>query len=179
MSNLTPPVHEKDHSQGPTDAPITLVEYGDYECPHCGHAYPIIKKVQEQMGSKLRFVFRNFPLSNAHQHAANAAEAAESAASQGKFWEMHDLLFENQHSLEDQSLKEYAQDLDLDAAKFNQDLAKHRYRERVQQDFSSGVRSGVNGTPTFFINGTRYDGPWNLQSLLRALKAAAKTTTVL
>ena len=176
MSKLTPAVNDKDHSHGEANATITLVEYGDYECPHCGHAYPIIKKLQERMGARLRFVFRNFPLANMHEHAMHAAEAAEAAGAQGKFWEMHDLLFENQNCLEDQSLKKYASDLNLDVVAFVHDLASHSYRERVQQDFSSGVRSGVNGTPTFFINGTRYDGSGELKDLLRAMDAALNAT---
>jgi protein-disulfide isomerase len=134
MSKLIPAVNDKDHSQGASNATVTLVEYGDYECPHCGHAYPIIKKLQERMGSRLRFVFRNFPLANMHEHAMQAAEAAEAAGAQGKFWEMHDLLYENQSSLEDQSLKKYASDLGLNVDAFVHDLAKHPYRERVQQD---------------------------------------------
>jgi protein-disulfide isomerase len=171
MSKLTPAVSDSDHAQGSPTASITLVEYGDYECPHCGRAYPIVKDVQARLGSQLRFVFRNFPLANLHPHAQHAAEAAEAAAAQGKFWEMHDLLFENQDSLDDANLKQYASGLDLDTAKFAQDLAGHSYKERVQHDFTSGVRSGVNGTPTFFINGARYDGSWDLEDLLRALSS--------
>lgn len=174
MSKLSLPVGERDHIQGPADAPVTLVEYGDYECPYCGQAYPIVQAVQEKMGNRLRFVFRNFPLSELHPHAQHAAEAAEIAGGQGKFWEMHDYLFENQRSLWDNRLKEYAEGLGLDGARFQSDLEAHTYQERVREDFLSGVRSGVNGTPTFFINGQRHDDSWDEETLLAALEAAAK-----
>lgn len=157
---LTPPVSERDHVAGPADAPITLVEYGDYECPHCGRAYPIVKAVQRSLGSRLRFVFRNFPLTEAHPHAEHAAEAAEAAGAQGKFWEMHDVIFENQDALEDADLVQYAGSLGLDADRVASELAAEVWAKRVREDFRSGVRSGVNGTPTFFLNGLRYDGEW-------------------
>lgn len=157
---LTPPVDESDHRRGPQDAPVTLVEYGDYECPSCLMAYPIIKEVQEQMGDRLQFVFRNFPLKEAHPHAAHAAEIAEAAADQGKFWEMHDILYENQEALDDESLLEYAEAIGLDVERVMRALEGREYARRVREDFRSGVKSGVNGTPTFFINGERYDGVW-------------------
>ena len=169
---LNPPVSDRDHAQGPAGAKLTLVEYGDYECPHCGRAHPIVKAVQKRLGTRLRFVFRNFPLSNAHPNAEAAAEAAEAAAAQGKFWEMHDLLFEHQDALEREDLLRYAADLGLDVKRFASELEGAVHRPRVQEDFRSGVRSGVNGTPTFFINGSRFDGAWDEAGLLAALETA-------
>jgi len=171
---LTPPVNDADHAQGPQDAPVTLVEYGDYECPHCGRAHPIVKEVQRRLGARLRFVFRNFPLAQAHPHATSAAEAAETAATQGRFWEMHDLLFEHQTALDEPHLLQYAATVGVDREQFQADLAAHTYAERVRRDFVSGVRSGVNGTPTFFINGIRYDDDWDLASLEAALRAKTR-----
>jgi protein-disulfide isomerase len=148
---------------------VTLVEYGDYECPYCGAAYPIVKEAQSRLGDRLRFVFRNFPITTAHPHAEQAAEAAEAAAAQGKFWEMHDLLYENQRSLGDADLHAYAEALGLDVERFDKELSEHVYAPRVREDFMSGVRSGVNGTPTFFINGHRHDDSYDLDTLLAAL----------
>jgi protein-disulfide isomerase len=171
---LTAPVSEtRDHVQGPEDAAGTLVEYGDYECPYCGAAYPIIKEVQAQMGERLRFVFRNFPISTSHPHAEQAAEAAEAAAAQGTFWPMHDLLYENQRRLGDEDLRGYAETLDLDVESFDRELAEHVHSARVREDFMSGVRSGVNGTPTFYVNGVRHDDSYDLETLLAALERAA------
>ena len=171
---LRVPVTDHDHSQGPADAVLTLVEYGDYECPHCGRAYPIIKEVQRRLGSQLRFVFRNFPLAEMHRHAENAAEAAEAAATQGQFWEMHDALFEHQRALDDGHLVQYAQALGMDGQQFQQELQSHAHERRVRGDFVGGVRSGVNGTPTFFINGLRHDDAWDVDTLTEALQAVAK-----
>jgi len=168
-------VSERDHIQSPAGAPVTLVEYGDYECPHCGRAYPIIKEVRERMGRRLRFVYRNFPLRESHPHAQHAAEAAEAAGAQGKFWEMHDRLFERQFALDDEYLVEYAGDLGLDIARFREELAAGVYERRVREDFRSGVLSGVNGTPTFFVNGVRHDDAWDLEPLAAALEGAAAT----
>jgi protein-disulfide isomerase len=171
LTQLTMPVDTKrDHIQGPETAPITLVEYGDYECPYCGQAYPIIKEIQESLADRLRFVFRNFPMAQVHPYAENAAEAAEAAGAQGKFWEMHDYLYENQQALEDENLEEYASLIGLELTKFNQEMSLHAYAGRVREDFMSGVYSGVNGTPTFFINGIRYDGSWDYRILLATLK---------
>jgi protein-disulfide isomerase len=171
---LTVPVSEdRDHIQGPGDAAVTLVEYGDYECPYCGAAYPIINEVQARMGERLRFVFRNFPITTSHAHAEQAAEAAEAAASQGRFWPMHDLLFENQRRLRDPDLRAYAEKLGLDVELFDKDLAEHVHAARVHEDFMSGVRSGVNGTPTFYINGARHDDSYEVETLLAALERAA------
>ena len=171
---LTLPVDDdRDHIQGSADAPATLVEYGDYECPYCGAAYPIVKQVQARMGDRLRFVFRNFPITTSHPHAEQAAEAAEAAAAQGKFWEMHDLLYENQKRLDAADLHSYAEELALDVEAFDEDLTTHVHAARVHDDFMSGVRSGVNGTPTFYINGLRHDGGYQLESLLAALESGA------
>jgi protein-disulfide isomerase len=168
------PVDEdRDHIQGPADAAVTLVEYGDYECPYCGAAYPIVKEVQSRMGEGLRFVFRNFPITTSHPHAEHAAEAAEAAATQGRFWEMHDALYENQRRLGDADLRGYAESLGLDVAQFEKELSEHAHAARVREDFMSGVRSGVNGTPTFFINGVRHDDSYELEALLGALSRAA------
>lgn len=172
MAVLAVPVSEQDHIYGNPTAPLTLLEYGDYECPYCGAAHPIVKQVQNRMGEQLRFVFRHFPLSQVHPHAQRAAEAAESAGAQEKFWEMHDTLFEHQTALDDHHLVEYAADLGLDIPRFELDMATRAYAERVRQDFLSGVRSGVNGTPTFFINGRRHDGPFDFATLVAALEAA-------
>lgn len=172
MAMLKPPVTPEDHAQGAEDAEVTLVEYGDYECPHCGHAYPIVKRVQKHFGKRLRFVFRNFPLSEMHPNAESAAETAEFAGTLGKFWEMHDLLFENQERLGGPLYAELAQKLALSPTALRQALEEGKYESRVRADFSSGVRSGVNGTPTFFINGKRHDGPFDYESLLRAFQEA-------
>src|SRR4051812_9133083 len=169
--HLTLPVGPRDHIQGGEHATITLVEYGDYECPHCGRAYPIVKAVQKHFGNKLRFVFRNFPLNQLHPHAEGAAETAEAAASEGKFWEMHDTLFENQGALEFDDLIVYATNLGLDVARVASELEGRVHLPRVKEDFNSGVRSGVNGTPTFFINGARFDGAWDEAGLIAALSA--------
>ena len=165
MSELKPPVGPDDHTQGPLDAPIVLVEYGDYECPYCGEAYPELKAVQKAMGDSLCFVFRNFPLSQAHPHAARAAEFAEAAATIGRFWEMHDMLYENQSALDDRSLIVYATQLGFDQALIESAL-RGDFSTRVRRDFASGVRSGVNGTPSLFVNGRRYDGPRDADSLI-------------
>jgi protein-disulfide isomerase len=157
---LVVPVIERDHVLGRSDAPLTLVEYGDFECPFCGLAYPIVEQLRQRFGNDIRFVFRNFPLEQAHPHAEHAAEAAEAASAEGKFWEMHHVLFEHQEMLDDPALEEYASVLGLDRKRFARELAASKYADRVQEDFHTGVRSGVNGTPTFFINGVRYDGQW-------------------
>ena len=170
---LTPPVTARDHIQGPRDARIVLVEYGDYECPYCGEAYSVIKELQRQLADQLCFAFRNFPLATAHPHAETAAEAAEAAGAQGKFWEMHDIQYENQAALEDENLLEYASALGLSLPRFTRDLNEHIYAPRVREDFRSGVRSGVNGTPGFFINGAHYNGPYDVRSLFAALTAVA------
>jgi protein-disulfide isomerase len=168
-SKLTLPTAGRDHIQGPIDAPIALVEYGDYECPYCGEAHPIVKAVQKRLGNRLCFAFRNFPLANMHPHAEHAAEAAESAGAQDRFWEMHDLLFENQDALDDESLAQYASTLGLDVQRLVGEVMSGAHAARVREDFRGGARSGVNGTPTFFINGVRYDGEPDVDALVAAL----------
>ena len=168
-----PVIEDRDHIEGPADAPVTLVQYGDYECPFCGAAYPIIKEVQARMGKKLRFVSRNFPITTSHPHAERAAEAAEAAGAQGMFWQMHDHLYENQRHLRDDDLHSYAEALGLVVDVFDKEMAEHVHADRIHEDFMSGVRSGVNGTPTFFINGARHDDSYELETLLSALERAA------
>jgi protein-disulfide isomerase len=153
---------------GPETARVTLVEYGDYQCPACGQAYPIVKALLERLGRRVRFVFRNFPLTTIHPDAEGAAEAAEAAGTQGRFWAMHDVLYENQEALGGDDLMAYASTLGLDESRFVGELTKHVHAARVREDFMGGVRGGVNGTPTFFINEKRYDGPYDLDSLLDA-----------
>jgi len=169
---LTVPVSERDHVIGPETAPVTMVEYGDYECPYCGAAHPSVKAVQGALGDELRFAFRHFPLSSIHLHALPAAEAAEAAGAQGAFWGMHDLLFANQQSLEPEHLLVYADTLGLDVERFATELRAHVYQPRVREDFTSGIRSGVNGTPTFFVNGVRHNGGYDPDSLLEAIREA-------
>ena len=173
MSKLKPPVNPGDHHLGNTDALITLVEFGDFECPHCGRAHPFIKRLLKE-NKDLHFVFRNFPLTQVHPHAQHAAEAAESAAAQRKFWEMHDYLYEHQQVLDDEHLAQYAAILGLDLPKFVQDISHHVHAAHIREDFLSGIRSGVNGTPTFFINGIRYNDSWDLETLLERLNYAIK-----
>jgi protein-disulfide isomerase len=177
-NTLAEPVGTKDHAQGPAGAPVTLVEYGDYECPYCGEAYPVLKEVKERMGDTLHFVFRNFPLSEMHPHAFAAALAAEAAGAQGKFWEMHDVLFENQRALGSQALLGYAEAAGLDVKQFLKDMNAETYSARVKHDFQTGLMSGVNGTPTLFINGERYDGGRDTETLLDVLQEIASQNTI-
>jgi protein-disulfide isomerase len=174
MSKLTVPVNNKDHMQGSARAPVTLVEYGDYECPYCGEAYYIVKKLQTDMGDQMRFVFRNFPLSQIHPHAVVAALAAEAAGAQGKFWEMHDMIYEHQEDLEEQNLISFAYVLRLDIDQFIHDMNSDEVQQKVHDDFWGGIRSGVNGTPTFFIQGKRHNGSYSYGQLRQAIEAAAK-----
>jgi len=167
-SNLSPSVSERDHSEGLPDAPMTLVEYGDYQCPYCGAAYPVVKQLQRHFGKRLRFVFRNFPLTQAHPYALIAAEAAEAAALQGKFWQMHDHIYEHQDELEPDVLPAWAQQVELDLEAFGLAIKQGKITERIKEDRMSGVRSGVNGTPCFFINDSRYDGDADYESLKAA-----------
>ena len=172
---LATPVGPGDHLAGADDAPVTLVEYGDFECPHCAAAHPVVKAIQRRMGKRMRFVFRHFPLKEQHSHAYHAAEAAEAAAAQGKFWEMHHILLERQHELEDADLLRYAKELRLDVERVRGEIERGEHASRVRSHFRDGVRSGVNGTPTFFINGRRYDGVWRDEGAFHdALRAAAK-----
>jgi len=169
-TKLTQPVGERDHILGPADAPVTLVEYGDLECPYCRQVNPVIRELRRRLGGRVRYVFRHFPIRTAHVHAQLAAEATEAAGAQGKFWEMQDFILEHQEALDQSHLIEYAAELELDVKRFEQELNEHIYADRVKEDFHNGVRSGVNGTPSFFINGTRYDGAWDLESLIEAIE---------
>jgi len=164
------PIGDDDHVQGPADAAITLVEYGDYQCPHCGHAYPIVQQLQKHYGHRLRFVFRNFPLRDVHPMAEPAAEAAEFAGAAGKFWEMHDAIFENQSELSVPLLLSLADALDLPSADLEAALNAETFATKVQADFLGGVRSGVNGTPTFYINDSRHNGPFEFEDLVAAIE---------
>lgn len=171
--SLVNAVSATDHVQGAADAKVTLVEYGDYQCPYCGAAYPVIRAVQKRLGAKLRFVFRNFPLNQAHPYAELAAESAEAAGAQGKFWEMHDALYEHQEQLGQPLIETLVRKLELDARLFGADLESRKFQAHVKHDFMGGVRSGVNGTPGFFINGERYDDSWEEAPLTEALLKAA------
>lgn len=171
--SLVAPVAELDHRLGPVGAPVTLVEYGDYECPHSYQAFFIVKDIQKWLGNGLCFVFRHFPLIKIHPHAARAASAAEAADAQGFFWEMHDQLFVHQQQIDDEHLTRYAEAIGLDSQRFIRDLEASTYRDRVQQDITSGRKSGVRQTPTFFINGKVHQGGWELDDLVVAIEQAA------
>ncbi len=170
-ATLTQAASAHDHAEGSIDAPLTLVEYGDYQCPYCGAAYPVVKRLQKTLGKKLRFVFRNFPLSQLHPYALVAAQAAEAAALQGKFWKMHDLLFEQQDLLKPEIIPVWAKRIELNLEQFGSDIKQGVVEKRIKEDRQSGIRSGVNGTPTFFINGKRYDGSPDYNSLMAALES--------
>jgi protein-disulfide isomerase len=174
MATLASPVGARDHVQGPADAPVTMVEYGDYECGPCGAAHASVKAVQERLGDKLRFVFRHLPLEEAHPRAELAAEAAEAAGAQGKFWEMHDLLFAHQDALSPDDLAGYAREAGVDVSRWTAALEQHELAGRVREDLTSAQRSEVEATPTFFINGRRHDGGSDEASLMAALRAASK-----
>ena len=167
---LVPVTPGRDHIAGPVNAPLTLVEYGDFQCPYCGAAYPEVKQVQTVLDSKLRFVYRHFPMTNVHEYAMLAAEISEAAAAQGRFWEMHDFLFEHQDTIDDPGQAfAFADSLGLDTPRMELDVAQHVYQDRIREDFLGGVRSGVNGTPTFYVNGVRHDGEPVAESLIEAL----------
>jgi protein-disulfide isomerase len=173
-SELAVPVSERDHVAGWLDAPVVLVEYGDFECPHCGRAHPIVKEAQKRLGKELALVYRNFPLAEIHPHAPLAAEAAEAAGAQQQFWAMHDTLFEHQDALEQEDFLVYAQAVGLDVTRFARDITGGAYTKKVRDDFRGGVLSDVNGTPTFFINGVRFDGSWeDTDAFVAALSHAA------
>lgn len=157
MSKLRKPVDEHDHRSGKPSATVTLVEYGDYQCSYCGFAHPLLKKLSRYYSSELLFVFRNFPLQESHPAAMIAAQAAEAAGIQHKFWEMHDLIYEHQDELNENGLVNFAEALDLNIDKFLRDSKSHAVLSKIESDFESGIRSGVNGTPTFFINENRLD----------------------
>jgi protein-disulfide isomerase len=172
LARLALPVGEHDHVQGPASAPVTLLEYGDYECPYCAAAVAIVQELQRVLPHQLRFVYRHFPLEKLHPHALRAAEAAEAAASQGKFFEMHATLFDHQAALEDAELLSYAAELDLDTARFAGDMAGHSQLRRVREDFRSGIRSGARGTPTFYLDDRRYDGVVGVRQLIAAIRSS-------
>jgi protein-disulfide isomerase len=171
MSTLKVPVTQRDHTLGPANAPVTMVEYGDYECPHCGAAHPIVKLVLEQFGDNLRYVFRHFPLAQVHPNAEPAAQAAEYSGAHGRFWEMHDGIYENQDQLGLPLLFALANALGLSEAGLREALVNGTYAEKVRNDFLGGVRSGVNGTPSFFINGHRHDGSYAFGDLASAVES--------
>ncbi len=171
MASLQIPVTSADHAQGDLNAPIALIEYGDYECPSCGIAFPIVKDVQRHFGKRLCFVFRNFPLTQIHPEAESAAETAEFAGARGSFWEMHDALFLNQTILGPPLYLQLVEALGLPTAALAEALKDRTFRAKVRDDFRGGLKSGVNGTPTFFINGRRHDGPFDLEDLIAAIEA--------
>jgi protein-disulfide isomerase len=168
---LTTPIGPADHTIGPETARVTLVEYGDYECPFCGRAQPVVEQLLGLLADDVLFAYRHFPLAQVHPHALDAAIAAEAAGAQGRFWELHRLLFANQDRLAPSDLLVLARTIDLNLEQFAEDLTHRTYEERVRRDFMSGVRSGVNGTPTFFIDGVRHNGGWDLESLLDGIRA--------
>ena len=173
--SLAVPVSERDHSQGPATAAITLVQYGDYECPYTRQATWVVQAIQQELGDQLRFIYRNFPLTEIHPHALHAALAAEGAAAQGKFWEMHDYIFHHQHTLADPDLEHFAEAVGLDLQQYRRDMREQRALARIEEDVEGGERSGVQGTPTFFINGVLYRGAWEHDALLAALQSASRT----
>lgn len=166
LSKLLLPVQPDDHVQGAPDARYTVVEYGDYECPDCGRLFETIRAMRARVGDELCLVFRHYPLSGIHPHAQQAAEAAEAAGAQGRFWEMHDLLFANQNALATKNLHTYAERLSLDIHRFREELRHRTYESRVREDFRRGVANGVYGTPGLFINGVRHNGMLDSDSLL-------------
>jgi protein-disulfide isomerase len=169
---LTVPVTGRDHTIGPETAPVVLLEYGDYECPFCGAAHHSLKQLFHTVGDEVLYAFRHFPLTQIHLHAQQAAEAAEAAGAQNRFWQMHNMLFEHQDRLGADHLLGYAEALGLDVERFASDLSTHRHAPRIREDFLTGIRSGVNGTPTFFVNGIRHNGGYDTASLLAAIEAA-------
>jgi protein-disulfide isomerase len=174
-AHLVTPVGPEDHSRGPENAALTVVEYGDYQCPYCGQAYVIVEKLARTFESSLRLVFRNLPLADMHPHAQAAAEMAEAVALQGKFWPMHDILYENQKSLDDDALRAYAKNVGADLTQVEEALASGVPRARVEADLEGAIRSGANGTPTFFVNGARYDGSWFYDDFAEYLQTTLKS----
>jgi protein-disulfide isomerase len=167
---LKPPVSDVDHQIGPSSAPIVLLEYGDYACPYCIEAYPVIEKIKENMGDSMLFVFRYFPLEAVHPNANKAALAAEAASKQREFWKMHNLLYSNQNKLEWNDILGMAKNIGLDLQKFEIDFKSQILQDKIDDDLESGLRSGVNGTPSFFINGEKYNGDWAYEEFLVFLK---------
>jgi len=171
---LVLPVGGADHVLGPSHAPVTLVEYGDFECPNCKQAAPAVKLLLARFTGRVRFVYRHFPLEEVHPHALHAALAAETAAAQGKFWPMHDLLFDNQAHLKAPHLRGYAERLELDMARYDAEMAGELYLQRVREHMESGRRSGVRGTPGFFVNERIEDVSFGMQRLFDAVEAALR-----
>jgi protein-disulfide isomerase len=167
---LTRPVGEVDHVRGPATAPVTIVEYGDYQCPFCKAAEPLVEALVQALGNNLRIVFRHFPITRAHAFAERAAEAAEAAGAQGQYWPMHRTLFAHQDALNDDSLLGYARSLGLDLTSFEAAMTQHAYRGKVRADMLGGLQSGARGTPTFFIDSARYDGPPDLRDMLALIR---------
>ena len=178
MSPLTLPVGERDHAQGPADAPVTLVEYGDYECPYCGQAEVVIRELLDSFGDDLRYVWRHLPLNDVHPSAQTAAEAAEAAAAQGRFWDMHDRLLAHQDELAPRDLWHHAKELGLDTERFAEDLRTRQYAPRIADDVRGADASGVAGTPTFFINGRRHQGAYDIATLTGQVRAAQRIKRV-
>jgi protein-disulfide isomerase len=169
---LAVPVQSTDHVMGASHAPVTIVEYGDFECPNCKQAAPAVKLLLERFAGRVRVVFRHFPLEEVHPHALAAAEAAECAGGQGKFWEMHDLLFANQDHLKTNQLHSYAERLQLDMARYTSEMDDEVYRQRIREQMEGARRSGVRGTPTFFVNGRLQDVSFGMRALFDAVEAA-------
>lgn len=172
--SLAKPVDQTDHVLGPEDATVTLVEYGDFQCPHCRSAHFYLKNVLATMGDDVRFAFRHMPLTQVHPMAQAAAEAAEAAGAQGKCWPMHDAIYENQDLLSPALLTRLAQRLGLDMQRFSDDMNSHRFASKMKEDFMIAVRSGAAGTPSFFINGAPYEGSSDDEALIEALRFAAQ-----
>lgn len=172
MSNLKVPVSADDHIQGNTNAPITLLEYGDFQCPHCAMAHSVVKRLERQFGDRMRYVYRNFPLTEIHPMAEPAAEAAEFAGANGKYWPMHDAIFDNQRSLTAELLVDLAARLQLNSDELAGAVDEQRYLERISRDVEGGEQAGVHATPTFFINGRQYQGSWEFEELAQAMEAA-------
>lgn len=175
VSRLRTPVTEEDHILGPADAPVTLVVYGDFQCPHCGAAHRNLQELRRQRAEVTRLVFRHFPLSNVHPYAEIAAETAEAASARGHFWPMHDWLFDHQDQLDPVHLALGAQQVSLTVDEVAHEVNDHAHLDRIRADFVSGIRSGVTGTPTFFVNGVRHEGSYQLPDLLATVDAAART----
>lgn len=174
--SLKNPVNDQDHVAGPASAVVTLLEYGNFECIHCGQAYPIIKQARQLLSDDLRFVFRHFPIEQTHPHSVRAAEAAEAASAQGRFWEMHDQLFSHQTALEDRDLMRYARHIGLDLDKFSRAMAENTFLPQIQAGFQHSLfDEHITGTPTLYLNGTRYTGATDLQPLLEAIKVSDAT----
>jgi protein-disulfide isomerase len=172
VSDLAVPVQATDHVIGASHAPVTVVEYGDFECPNCKQAAPAVKLLLERFAARVQVVFRHFPLEEVHPHALAAAQAAECAAGQGKFWEMHDLLFANQDHLKTHQLRSYAEQLQLDMARYDAEMDDAVYLQRIREQIDGGRRSGVRGTPGFFVNGRIQDVSFGIRALFDAVEAA-------